>query len=99
MCILLDLYKFISTINGLFTCTSSFLSECILQGKRGIEKQPFQLPDFIAATGIEKIRQVNAVMILNAWCLMALWEIEIHISVETFSLSHLMPIVRLFVLI
>uniref|UniRef100_A0A0C9S8D1 TSA: Wollemia nobilis Ref_Wollemi_Transcript_11543_2378 transcribed RNA sequence n=1 Tax=Wollemia nobilis TaxID=56998 RepID=A0A0C9S8D1_9CONI len=25
-----------------------------LQGKRGIEKQPFQLPDFIAATGIEK---------------------------------------------
>jgi len=28
------------------------------QGKRGIEKQPFQLPDFIAATGIEKIRQV-----------------------------------------
>ncbi|EPS67905.1 hypothetical protein M569_06869, partial [Genlisea aurea] len=29
------------------------------QGKRGIEKQPFQLPDFIAATGIEKIRQVS----------------------------------------
>ncbi|KAK2383030.1 splicing factor 3B subunit [Trifolium repens] len=28
-----------------------------LQGKRGIEKPPFQLPDFIAATGIEKIRQ------------------------------------------
>ncbi|KAL4562407.1 hypothetical protein LXL04_034610 [Taraxacum kok-saghyz] len=28
-----------------------------LQGKRGIEKQPFQLPDFIAATGIAKIRQ------------------------------------------
>ncbi|KAF9626080.1 hypothetical protein IFM89_030748 [Coptis chinensis] len=28
-----------------------------LQGKCGIEKQPFQLPDFIAATGIEKIRQ------------------------------------------
>ncbi|KAI3907252.1 hypothetical protein MKW92_005137 [Papaver armeniacum] len=28
-----------------------------LHGKRGIEKQPFQLPDFIAATGIEKIRQ------------------------------------------
>lgn len=34
------------------------LRSCILQGKRGIEKQPFQLPDFIAATGIEKIRQV-----------------------------------------
>ncbi|KAH7847296.1 hypothetical protein Vadar_024370 [Vaccinium darrowii] len=28
-----------------------------LQGKRGIEKQPFQLPDFIAATGIGKIRE------------------------------------------
>ncbi|KAH1242942.1 Splicing factor 3B subunit 2 [Glycine max] len=28
-----------------------------LLGKRGIEKPPFQLPDFIAATGIEKIRQ------------------------------------------
>lgn len=27
-----------------------------LQGKRGVEKPPFQLPDFIAATGIEKIR-------------------------------------------
>ena len=34
------------------------LSVFWLQGKRGIEKQPFQLPDFIAATGIEKIRQV-----------------------------------------
>ncbi|KAK2662723.1 hypothetical protein Ddye_001297 [Dipteronia dyeriana] len=30
-----------------------------LQGKRGIEKQPFQLPDFIAATGIAKIRQTT----------------------------------------
>ncbi|KAK1576701.1 hypothetical protein Q3G72_015843 [Acer saccharum] len=29
----------------------------LLQGKRGIEKQPFQIPDFIAATGVEKIRQ------------------------------------------
>ncbi|CAN7071062.1 unnamed protein product [Brassica oleracea var. botrytis] len=28
-----------------------------LQGKRGIEKLPFHLPDFIAATGIQKIRQ------------------------------------------
>ncbi|MFS8026408.1 hypothetical protein Hanom_Chr16g01486391 [Helianthus anomalus] len=27
------------------------------RGKRGIEKPPFQLPDFIAATGIQKIRQ------------------------------------------
>ena len=31
-----------------------------LMGKRGSEKPPFQLPEFIAATGIEKIR--NAVM-------------------------------------
>ncbi|KAK0597470.1 hypothetical protein LWI29_025630 [Acer saccharum] len=29
----------------------------LLQVKRGIEKQPFQIPDFIAATGVEKIRQ------------------------------------------
>lgn len=28
-----------------------------LQGKRGIEKPPFQLPEFIAATGISRIRQ------------------------------------------
>jgi splicing factor 3B subunit 2 len=27
-----------------------------LMGKRGVEKPPFQLPEFIAATGIEKIR-------------------------------------------
>ena len=27
-----------------------------LQGKRGVEKPPFALPEFIAATGIEKIR-------------------------------------------
>lgn len=31
----------------------------LFQGKRGFQKQPFQLPDFIAATGIEKIRQVT----------------------------------------
>ncbi|PRQ28802.1 hypothetical protein RchiOBHm_Chr5g0006921 [Rosa chinensis] len=34
---------------GAWTCRSL--------GKRGTGKQPFQLPDFIAATGIEKIRQ------------------------------------------
>lgn len=28
-----------------------------LEGKRGVEKQPFQLPDYIAATGIEEMRQ------------------------------------------
>jgi hypothetical protein len=28
-----------------------------LQGKRGIEKPPFELPDFIAATGISELRQ------------------------------------------
>ena len=27
-----------------------------LQGKRGFEKPAFQLPDFIAATGISKLR-------------------------------------------
>ncbi len=28
-----------------------------LQGKRGIEKPPFELPDFIKATGIMEMRQ------------------------------------------
>ncbi|TMW66033.1 hypothetical protein Poli38472_003798 [Pythium oligandrum] len=31
-----------------------------LQGKRGIEKQPFLLPDFIAQTGIAEVREVAA---------------------------------------
>ena len=30
-----------------------------LQGKRGIEKPPFKLPDFIEATGIGEMRQVG----------------------------------------
>mmetsp|Transcript_12403 Transcript_12403/g.14453 ORF Transcript_12403/g.14453 Transcript_12403/m.14453 type:complete len:514 (+) Transcript_12403:226-1767(+) len=30
-----------------------------LQGKRGVEKPPWQLPDFIAQTGIEKIRSAT----------------------------------------
>lgn len=28
-----------------------------LQGKRGLEKPPFKLPDFIEATGISKMRE------------------------------------------
>lgn len=28
-----------------------------LQGKRGIEKPPFQLPDFIKRTGIQEMRE------------------------------------------
>jgi len=35
-----------------------------LQGKRGIEKRPFELPEFIAQTGIEKIR--NAIEELDS---------------------------------
>lgn len=31
-----------------------------LQGKRGIEKPPFQLPEFIAATGITSMRETYA---------------------------------------
>ena len=31
-----------------------------LQGKRGIEKPPWELPDFIAATGIGKVRETAA---------------------------------------
>ncbi len=30
---------------------------CALQGKRGIEKPPFELPEYIAATGITKLRE------------------------------------------
>ena len=30
-----------------------------LHGKRGIEKPPFKLPDFISATGIEDMRQTG----------------------------------------
>ncbi|CAI7874550.1 unnamed protein product, partial [Closterium sp. NIES-54] len=39
---------------------SSALMWSHLQGKRGIEKPVWQLPDFIAATGIEKLRQAYA---------------------------------------
>uniref|UniRef100_A0A7N2LRF5 Uncharacterized protein n=1 Tax=Quercus lobata TaxID=97700 RepID=A0A7N2LRF5_QUELO len=39
---------FMCVENGVFLCD-------VVEGKRGVEKQPFQLPDFIAATGIEKI--------------------------------------------
>ncbi|GJZ09093.1 splicing factor 3B subunit 2 isoform X2 [Tanacetum coccineum] len=50
--------------------TSCFLGMAVTtlepgHGKRGIEKQPFQLPDFIAATGIEKIRQFQVVILLS----------------------------------
>nr|POE60296.1 hypothetical protein CFP56_17358 [Quercus suber] len=36
-----------------------------VEGKCGIEKQPFQQPDFFAATGIEKIRQVFRVSAIS----------------------------------
>lgn len=49
----------------------------LFQGKRGIEKQPFQLPDFIAATGIEKIRQVT--------CLWYLSNLLLSLLIQTFS--------------
>jgi hypothetical protein len=48
----------------LFVC-SQIYNVTLFQGKRGIEKQPFQLPDFIAATGIEKIRQVTCFLYLS----------------------------------
>jgi splicing factor 3B subunit 2 len=31
-----------------------------LQGKRGVEKQPFALPEFIAQTGIGEVRGIDA---------------------------------------
>jgi hypothetical protein len=47
-----------------------------LQGKRGIEKPPWQLPEFIEATGISTMRQVcgteaatHCVRRINAGCI------------------------------
>jgi hypothetical protein len=37
-----------------------------LQGKRGIEKPPWQLPDFIEATGISTMRQVPCAALARA---------------------------------
>lgn len=37
------------------------------QGKRGIEKPPFELPDFIAATGIGKASWVNPSLSVDAF--------------------------------
>ena len=34
-----------------------FLIVCVVQGKRGIEKPPFDLPDFIKKTGIMEMRE------------------------------------------
>ncbi|KAH9606424.1 hypothetical protein KSS87_015067 [Heliosperma pusillum] len=45
------------TLEWFLDHVSAGVAGCLECGKRGIEKQPFQLPDFIAATGIEKIRQ------------------------------------------
>ncbi|XP_040362025.1 uncharacterized protein LOC112165132 isoform X2 [Rosa chinensis] len=39
----------------------------VVEGKCGTGKQPFQLPDFIAATGIEKIRQEEPVDKTKHW--------------------------------
>ncbi|GJS23809.1 putative reverse transcriptase domain-containing protein [Tanacetum coccineum] len=51
-------------------------------GKRGIEKQPFQLPEFIAATGIEKIRQIKL-------CLLSDIVIKINYLLTAFALLSL----------
>ena len=39
-----------------------------LQGKRGIEKPPFDLPDFIKATGIMEMRQAVQEKVLHPHC-------------------------------
>lgn len=39
-----------------------------LQGKRGIEKPIFQLPDFIEATGISEMRQAYQVHLRTGHC-------------------------------
>eukprot|EP00966_Prymnesium_polylepis_P231030 5346384-Prymnesium_polylepis.2 len=43
--------------NGAARCSQHWCQKRkFLMGKRGVEKPPFQLPEFIAATGIERIR-------------------------------------------
>ena len=37
--------------------STSLVKRKYLQGKRGIEKPPFRLPDFIKATGVMEMRQ------------------------------------------
>lgn len=38
-----------------------------LQGKRGIEKPPFELPDYIKATGIMEMREALAEKVKSGW--------------------------------
>ena len=38
-----------------------------LQGKRGLEKPPFKLPEFIEATGISEMRQAYQEKVLARW--------------------------------
>lgn len=38
-----------------------------LQGKRGIEKPPFELPDYIKATGIMEMREALAEKVKADW--------------------------------
>jgi splicing factor 3B subunit 2 len=49
-----------------------------LQGKRGIEKAPFELPDFIRATGIEDMRaalqEKVRVSLIEGECPWGWWE-------------------------
>ena len=50
-----------------------------LQGKRGLEKPPFKLPDFIEATGIGEMRQAyqeKVGMLLHAPVLWGVLAIE-----------------------
>lgn len=53
-----------------------------LQGKRGIEKPPFKLPDFIEATGIGEMRQsyqVRAAGVYAGWAHEGLWQPKVHV--------------------
>lgn len=38
-----------------------------LQGKRGIEKPPFELPDFIKRTGIQEMREALQEKVRQGW--------------------------------
>lgn len=44
-----------------------------LQGKRGIEKPPFELPDFIKRTGIQEMREALQEKVRQDWGTTRVW--------------------------
>ena len=49
--------KYLQVLDMLIYCCSNDALPTLFQGKRGIEKPPFDLPDFIKKTGIMEMRE------------------------------------------